>query len=293
LCEDAGFKLETVGHIDSTAARAMAMRRGLGKAKHISVQYLWLQGRIHSGDIVLQKVSTEKNLADLFTKPLTRPRVAYLLRGLGYVYADGRAEKAPWLEVDTAAISTASPLLALTVLAMRVGRASCDATAPATAYDDEQSSQWLLWTVVLGSMLAGMATLSVLAPLAKKLLKFCRRALALLLLETVEVGVQTHPYAVGASVHRVPDRIIATATGACYHLEGCSATRDPTNALQLRKGARYLRRCEVCGLFALWRFAAQFSWNGCAGRSDCRCATLQCVGSLIPLQEHETMPRHP
>ncbi len=56
LCEDSGFRLEAVGHIDSTAARAMAMRRGLGKAKHIAGQYVWPQGRIHSGDRGLKKV---------------------------------------------------------------------------------------------------------------------------------------------------------------------------------------------------------------------------------------------
>ena len=93
------------------------------------------------------KVSTEKNTADLFTKPLTRPRVAYLLRGLGYVYAEGRAERAPLLEVDTAAISMASPMLALTVLAMQIGRAS--GAGAATADEVESSSLWLWITMFL------------------------------------------------------------------------------------------------------------------------------------------------
>ena len=42
LCADAGMAVDLVGKMDSTAASGMAMRRGLGKVKHMSVQYLWL-----------------------------------------------------------------------------------------------------------------------------------------------------------------------------------------------------------------------------------------------------------
>ena len=214
-------------------------------AKHISVQYLWLQGRIHSGDLVLMRVSTEKNLADLFTKPLTGPRVSYLLRGLGYAYAEGRAERAPLLEVDTAAISRASPMLALTVLAMQIGRASGMATA--TADDDDPSTPWLLWIFILVSMLLGMTTLSVVMPCTKAVTKGSRRAIAALLVQTGDASTQTRIESVSAGVHRGSDRVITTVTGGCYHADGCSTTRDPSNPGSLRKGARFQRRCEVCG----------------------------------------------
>ena len=221
------------------------MRRGLGKAKHISVQYLWLQGRVDSGDLVLMKVSTEKNLADLFTKPLTKLRVSYLLRGLGYMYSEGRAERAPWLEVDTDAISKASPMLALTVLAMRIGCASGSATA--TADDADLSTSWLLWIVVLASMLLGATTLSVVMPCAMAVVKGGRRAIGRLLAEAADASTQTRVEAVTVSANRGPDHIIATSTDGCYHADYCKIPRDPWNTGLLRKGVRFLRRCEVCG----------------------------------------------
>jgi hypothetical protein len=259
VCEDAGFRLEAVGHMDSTAARAMAMRRGLGKAKHIAVQYLWLQGRIHSGDLVLMKESTEKNLGDLFTKPLTRPRVFYLLRGLGCEYATGRAEGAPKLEVDTAAMSRASPMLALTVLAMQAGRVS-----GARVEDDNDASDWTFWAFVAALLAIGMTTALMLRPLLIEVGECVKRARKQPAV-TRDEGMQTMqeepvvmppalvmppapvsaPYA-GAAV-RGPDRIFVTAAGACYHAEGCSTLRDPVVAGSLRRGIRVVRRCGICG----------------------------------------------
>ena len=43
LAEDLGEKVKINLHMDSTAALSLIQRRGLGKAKHISLQYLWLQ----------------------------------------------------------------------------------------------------------------------------------------------------------------------------------------------------------------------------------------------------------
>ena len=53
----------------------------LGKAKHISVQYLRLQERVRQGEVNIEKVHTKSNPADMFTKPLTeRENIGHLLR---------------------------------------------------------------------------------------------------------------------------------------------------------------------------------------------------------------------
>ena len=76
MCVDAGLTLRVVGKLDSTAAKAMAQRRGLGgKCKHMAIQYLWLQGCVNNREVTLSKCSTLENLADLPTKYLSRPRI--------------------------------------------------------------------------------------------------------------------------------------------------------------------------------------------------------------------------
>ena len=53
---------------DSSAALAISQRVGLGKVRHIDVQYLGLQERHAAKELVLRKVLGEENPADLLTK---------------------------------------------------------------------------------------------------------------------------------------------------------------------------------------------------------------------------------
>ena len=51
----------------------IAKRIGLSKrTRHIAVHYLWIQERVESGDLRVEKVAGEKNPADIATKYLTR-----------------------------------------------------------------------------------------------------------------------------------------------------------------------------------------------------------------------------
>ena len=74
--------------MDASAAIAMASRRGFGKAKHMHVQYLWIQELIQNRTIVLVKVGTEDNRSDLTTKHLQAPRMKMLMERLGFYYVD-------------------------------------------------------------------------------------------------------------------------------------------------------------------------------------------------------------
>ena len=56
--------------IDSTAAKAMALRRGLGRARHIETQFLWIQYIYHDKKAYMSKVGTDDNLGDVGTKYL-------------------------------------------------------------------------------------------------------------------------------------------------------------------------------------------------------------------------------
>ena len=58
-------------HIDSRAARSIISRTGLGKARHIEIQYLWLQEAVRNNKLTVEKVPSETNSSDLGTKHLT------------------------------------------------------------------------------------------------------------------------------------------------------------------------------------------------------------------------------
>ena len=53
---------------DASAAVGIAMRRGLGKVRHIEVNQLWLQNKVADGLIRVTKVDGNINLADHLTK---------------------------------------------------------------------------------------------------------------------------------------------------------------------------------------------------------------------------------
>ena len=53
---------------DSSAAKGIASRRGLGKLKHVDIKELWIQEKVHSGDLKITKVPGTINLADALTK---------------------------------------------------------------------------------------------------------------------------------------------------------------------------------------------------------------------------------
>ena len=59
-------------HMDASATMCLANRRGLGKAKHVDMQNLWIQDASKSGWFATKKVDTSVNLADLMTKPIPK-----------------------------------------------------------------------------------------------------------------------------------------------------------------------------------------------------------------------------
>ena len=56
--------------LDATAGRAIAMRRGAGRIRHIATATLWLQRFVINGDIKMTRVGGNDNCADLGTKHL-------------------------------------------------------------------------------------------------------------------------------------------------------------------------------------------------------------------------------
>ena len=54
-------------HTDSSAAKGIIMRNGVGKVKHLEVKCLWVQERESAGDFICVKVPRLENCSDLLT----------------------------------------------------------------------------------------------------------------------------------------------------------------------------------------------------------------------------------
>ena len=68
LMRDLGKDCAVTVHLDSSSALSMAQRSGLGKAKHISVQYLWMQELQSAKEIRLRMVKGKNSLACILAK---------------------------------------------------------------------------------------------------------------------------------------------------------------------------------------------------------------------------------
>ncbi len=96
---DLGQSIDAVVHSDASAALAIAQRKGLGKVRHLKVQYLWIQDRIKHGDLAVMKVWGKDNPADLMTKHLSAAELQEHSARLGFTLSSSRASAAPRLAV--------------------------------------------------------------------------------------------------------------------------------------------------------------------------------------------------
>ena len=80
-CCDTCVVLEV--HVDSSAAKSFASKRGSGKMRHMEVRWLWLQEEVRKGRVKVEKVWGKWNPADLMTKYLTAAEVEERSRRMG------------------------------------------------------------------------------------------------------------------------------------------------------------------------------------------------------------------
>ena len=57
---------------DSSTATGYASRRGLGRNRHVSTRFLWLQDAVSNGRQRIRKVSTADQLSDFLTKSISQ-----------------------------------------------------------------------------------------------------------------------------------------------------------------------------------------------------------------------------
>ena len=107
----AALGIQVGGRIESDASAALGIvqRHGLGKLRHINVQYLWLQSKVRDKVLAVKKVLGTENPADLMTKYLDAATMEGHMARMGFWYADGRAESAPTVARIAPLASTPQP----------------------------------------------------------------------------------------------------------------------------------------------------------------------------------------
>ena len=83
LLRDMGWEAEVVIWSDSSTAKGVAARRGLGKMRHVELRYLWVQEAVKRGRVRLEKVRGTDNPADHLTKGKAIWEFRELLSGVG------------------------------------------------------------------------------------------------------------------------------------------------------------------------------------------------------------------
>ena len=83
-----GCTAEHVPFTDSSSARQLASRQGIGRVKHLDAKVLWIQDQVREGHVCLSQIGTQWNIADIGTKVLTAKRLKCLLDEIG-VMDDG------------------------------------------------------------------------------------------------------------------------------------------------------------------------------------------------------------
>ena len=93
-------KLRMRVRTDSSAAKGIASRKGLGKVRHIEVNQLWIQDKVAKGEIELVKAPGTENIADALTKSVESEKLQWHMGKVGLTITSGRHNLMPEVSVD-------------------------------------------------------------------------------------------------------------------------------------------------------------------------------------------------
>ena len=70
----------------------MALRRGVGRVRHLHTQYLWVQDKFTAKEVDLSKESSEDNVSDVCTKHVPAERMKKILKMLNVEIRTGESD---------------------------------------------------------------------------------------------------------------------------------------------------------------------------------------------------------
>ena len=80
-------------YIDSTSAKSLVTRQGVGRTRHLDGKLLWVQERARDNYMTISGINTLRNIADTGTKALSRERILCLLYLLCVVDCDNKCSR--------------------------------------------------------------------------------------------------------------------------------------------------------------------------------------------------------
>ena len=95
MLRDLGIHTSITLFTDSSAARGIIHRAGLGKLRHLETGYLWLQAAVKAKKLQVRKVLGTENPADLLTKHLSSADMWKNIEKLHMGPEDGRTQAVP------------------------------------------------------------------------------------------------------------------------------------------------------------------------------------------------------
>lgn len=94
MAKDFGMDLKLKLETDSSGAKGVAARRGVGRIRHLHTPLLWLQRRVADRTLRVFKVDGKTNEADIGTKALAQADVVRILTCLGFHFEKGASTRA-------------------------------------------------------------------------------------------------------------------------------------------------------------------------------------------------------
>ena len=90
LAADLGRDMKITMYADSSAAIAIAKRRGSGKLRHINIGLLWIQEKTEAEEVIIKKVKGISNPADMMTKSVNKEKLDRYMAMTKQKTAEGR-----------------------------------------------------------------------------------------------------------------------------------------------------------------------------------------------------------
>ena len=95
MMEEFGIKVDLVVKSDAVAAIGIVKRQGLGRVRHLAVADLWVQQKAKGGEVQYMKLEGRLNTSDMLTKAVERDTLMRHIQALGMVFRAGRNSATP------------------------------------------------------------------------------------------------------------------------------------------------------------------------------------------------------
>eukprot|EP00438_Fugacium_kawagutii_P000480 Skav216940 [mRNA] locus=scaffold3396:50058:57739:+ [translate_table: standard] len=90
MLEEWKVPVELILYSDSSAARGIISRKGLGRTRHVQTRFLWVQERLQKKDFSVECVKSDRNVSDICTKPLSNDLCWKHMASMGQCCVGGR-----------------------------------------------------------------------------------------------------------------------------------------------------------------------------------------------------------